>query len=60
MSTDRFTRPPPSMRFTQAVRLWLAFKRLAEQLDEAKMHEEAAEMARRAQWWSTYADGLED
>ena len=56
--SDRFTRPPPSMTAQDASRLARAFETLAEELEEAEMHEEATRMARRAQWWLAYSDNL--
>jgi hypothetical protein len=58
MSGDRFTRPSPSMTAIQASQLARRFEALAEELEDAEMHEEAALMARRAQWWLGYSDNL--
>jgi len=58
MSGDRFTRAPPDITAAQASQLARRFEALAEEFEEAQMHDDAAVMARRAQWWLNLSDNL--
>jgi hypothetical protein len=55
---DRFTRADPSMTAGQASQLARRFEALAEELEEAEMHDEATVMARRATWWLAFSNNL--